>query len=874
MTKYAKCGVCEYVIVIYDDTDASDYVCPVDGTTLVVATRTEYMVTEKSAATFIVAASDSLHKERADYVCDGVDDQVEIQAAIESLMTSITNEPFTVGPFSIWDDMDDPITGGWIRLKTDETLSQDIGDKHEGSASLKIVAGTDDHPGAKIEGLGSLDWSGYNILELWVKCDSAVTIRLTIYDSSGNWQYFEEQAVDTWQKLEFDLKYCIHSGYSGVLDWSDITKIHIEARTKKDSFTFRLDYIGLNNKISLVHPRIQEGEVITNNGSTYTKNTDYTIDYLLGEIKPILSGSMASGVTCYADYDYGYGKIVLLDGSFHGRFGIGRSFITLEGQGMYDTTLKLPDHIDANAEILTIAADHVSVRHLGIFGNKDNQTMPSGANWGRNDGIGGHGDFITIEHCYVHDTMSHGIIFRTSAATAAHSNVFRGARAYVTNNRVLFCRVEDTGNIEYGGLAIDSYLETYRYQVIGNYVKGNKHTGGGIGYHNGHSDIISYNIIENVPSSIAINKGQNISIIGNTVRNAGGIWIKNMATQILIEGNMLTNIHHTDELLNSGITIVGTQANPLSDISIVNNFISRTEGHGIKILYSNFVNVSGNKIVDTNWNGIRTNVINDVLLSNNVIRNFNKVYYDGGIYTDQSGGLPQDGIQILNNMIDGGTTGAEGIHVTADPTNVIVKGNNIKNVSVSPLVIDNPANVCYSTPCSAMFMDVLAVSNIHVRSNEDLSAATPITFTIDAQPDVPRTLSWAFDTHAQITEYDMEVIGVDAKGNTVTETWDETAGWSGETSNAFATITSIKMTSRTGTGAADTMDIGITDVLGLSNIIYATGDVFKIKKNNANATVAAAQVNTTYDTYDMSVIGLGATDDFTIWYKSNLNIIS
>ena len=34
--------------------------------------------------TFIVAASDSLHPERADYVCDGVDDQEEIQAAIDA----------------------------------------------------------------------------------------------------------------------------------------------------------------------------------------------------------------------------------------------------------------------------------------------------------------------------------------------------------------------------------------------------------------------------------------------------------------------------------------------------------------------------------------------------------------------------------------------------------------------------------------------------------------------------------------------------------------------------------------------------------------------------------------------------------------------
>ena len=37
------------------------------------------------SATFVVAASDSLHQGYADYVCDGVDDQVEIQAAINAL---------------------------------------------------------------------------------------------------------------------------------------------------------------------------------------------------------------------------------------------------------------------------------------------------------------------------------------------------------------------------------------------------------------------------------------------------------------------------------------------------------------------------------------------------------------------------------------------------------------------------------------------------------------------------------------------------------------------------------------------------------------------------------------------------------------------
>ena len=173
-----------------------------------------------------------------------------------------------------------------------------------------------------------------------------------------------------------------------------------------------------------------------------------------------------------------------------------------------------------------------------------------------------------------------------------------------------------------------------------------------------------------------------------------------------------------------------------------------------------------------------------------------------------------------------------------------------------------------------LFMDVLAVSATHVRSNEDLSEAIPNTFSIDAQPDVPRTLSGHFDSHAQITEYTIVITGVDAKGNTVTETFTESASpWDFETVNAYATITSIIMTARTGTGDGDTMDIGITDVLGLSNVI-ATGDVYKIKKDNAPAVVAAEQVNTTYDTYDMSVIGLIARNDFSIWFITDLNIIT
>ena len=72
------------------DPDANDLLAIVDDpsgspvTKQITATKLVKSLNNQSA-TFVVAASNSVHKERADYVCDGVDDQVEIQAAIDAL---------------------------------------------------------------------------------------------------------------------------------------------------------------------------------------------------------------------------------------------------------------------------------------------------------------------------------------------------------------------------------------------------------------------------------------------------------------------------------------------------------------------------------------------------------------------------------------------------------------------------------------------------------------------------------------------------------------------------------------------------------------------------------------------------------------------
>ncbi|GAG76291.1 unnamed protein product, partial [marine sediment metagenome] len=122
--------------------------------------------------------------------------------------------------------------------------------------------------------------------------------------------------------------------------------------------------------------------------------------------------------------------------------------------------------------------------------------------------------------------------------------------------------------------------------------------------------------------------------------------------------------------------------------------------------------------------------------------------------------------------------------------------------------------------------------------------------------DVARTLSWAFVQHTNVESFQMKISGMDAKGNVIGETVSQAMGWSGETSNAFATVTSVYYVRHVGAGdAGNIIDIGITDVLGLSNTIYATSDVFKIKKNNANVAVVTGDVSAAYDTYDMHTIG-------------------
>jgi len=166
------------------------------------------------------------------------------------------------------------------------------------------------------------------------------------------------------------------------------------------------------------------------------------------------------------------------------------------------------------------------------------------------------------------------------------------------------------------------------------------------------------------------------------------------------------------------------------------------------------------------------------------------------------------------------------------------------------------------------YINVLAESSTKIRAAEDLSVALPIVFTIDNQPDVPRTFKWLFTSHAQITAYTVEVKGYDAQGILRTERWTENLGWSGETNIAFSYITSIKMTSRTGTGVGDTMHIGTGSMLGMPNPFASTVNVV-ITKNQACWLPPSWIIFLKWGKIDVSSGGaIVDGDDFIFWYDA------
>lgn len=228
-----------------------------------------------------------------------------------------------------------------------------------------------------------------------------------------------------------------------------------------------------------------------------------------------------------------------------------------------------------------------------------------------------------------------------------------------------------------------------------------------------------------------------------------------------------------------------------------------------------------------------------------------------------------------------------------DQDHNIYKNNIILNSATAPLNIQGLHNVAYDQ-YSDLFLDIQAVSTTHVINAVDISGYTggetisPGDPDLNNQVDVKRNVT-VTPVDAALADLALVVIvkGTDAKGNSVEETFTFAAGFPGGlTGNiAFAYITEVEVDSITAPAVGDTLSVGIGSKLGLSNIIYATGDVYKVTRTTGGAPGATAvdysvqatdiTVDATYHTVDMATgAGIVAGDCYVVNYKSNLNIVS
>lgn len=173
------------------------------------------------------------------------------------------------------------------------------------------------------------------------------------------------------------------------------------------------------------------------------------------------------------------------------------------------------------------------------------------------------------------------------------------------------------------------------------------------------------------------------------------------------------------------------------------------------------------------------------------------------------------------------------------------------------------------------FPKILAALATHVAAGASLAGATPLAIPVTLQPDVPRNLTWEFVSHVNITAYTIVITGVNSKGKVVTTTLYSGGGgpWTGVTREAYAIITSIIMTTRTGTGVGDTINIGIGSRLGLANHISTEAELYKVTKsvtagNSVDYSGAGnVTVDTDYDVVDVSTgVAIADGDTYSFWY--------
>lgn len=277
------------------------------------------------------------------------------------------------------------------------------------------------------------------------------------------------------------------------------------------------------------------------------------------------------------------GVIRFTSGTFRGRFALDADNVSFVGTGP-GTVLKAPDGLGSTPyQTLTITGNGTSVFRLMVHGNRSGagELTEDPANSHRqSDGIGIYANNVTVSHCWITESIAHGIIVWHEATSehegAPNASADLGPREniWITNNYLF-----NTGSSIQIRATIDiATSPTSSYAVIAfNILDGMAADGGygvGITLHSGSNALIMGNIVRNmiVRCMQAHTLSHNSRWIGNQCD--GRFHIRNGATGVTAIGN---NWEISDSAVLRAIWFEEGTAGPVDGFSIIGGTIKTTE---------------------------------------------------------------------------------------------------------------------------------------------------------------------------------------------------------------------------------------------------------------------------------------------------------
>ena len=276
------------------------------------------------------------------------------------------------------------------------------------------------------------------------------------------------------------------------------------------------------------------------------------------------------------------------------------------------------------------------------------------------------------------------------------------------------------------------------------------------------------------------------------------------------------------------------------------------------------------------------------LFGNGVVDTGNKLEVSDNAGTDSvidiaSGYALIDDAEIYFGSIQTHTistdAGTYKIYLTAtgviDSTTGTIPSNSILLawVTIAGSVVTNVVDkrnylfIDYQTVICMHFQDLLTADTDGIHAAITGNGASQDITTGITNPDYARNVSITV-TNINSPSGNVTITGL-VRGVSTTDVIAISAGGIAYGVKAFDTITNINIPA--GISASDTVTVGFSDKIGLSNPITATGDVFKKKVNNADKTSElSGNVNITYHTVDCATIV--ANEDMEIRYKCILTM--